>query len=613
MSSAPSRVKRGLLIVGLCLSVPGLVAGLLALTESAGTAPSSYLPIVIGGTGTVIAVETGTLDDGGTMTMLDGLVIGTVTNTITASLQITVARIVPPSQPLFTGTTPLGGYYQISAGEAVFPPLDKPFVLGLPVPPGVPTSNLGVAVLLPSKHLWDADAGVRVWLPMLGTFDTTYRLFLVTLSGLLDEGATFVLIDHPDLEPLIPAQPFVRQTDFTLAANIPYRVDCFGFAGVDDCLPQDEDYVSLELVLDDADLIGTLHFRPPSLNLLLGGVVPIPAGSAIAVALAPYVAYHNIYIEPLTSCGIEGQAARGRYIPSIPSLHICKDPDTAISSGTDILGTIRHELFHAIQFAYPYARTSSFDRWVVEGTAAVAEHSQNTMVRDLDWGLRAVDPSLLLTLSGQTADSINIDKRYLEYQTQDFWAFQGLDAGKGLDYLQPLFEAGLETADVIDVLGDGDYMEAYWLWASNQVMEKSIDLDGALQNPCNYVPGVVEVLPWFNHDWRDIKKREYIVHVEPLSTAVVKMKMDGAYDAGFVWIALNDLGQDPDATKALRYKIYVDGENNCAGIPEGPRLFPQSDGGMTTAEDYYVVISNIDDDAGYDYKIRLELTPIPPN
>ncbi len=123
--------------------------------------------------------------------------------------------------------------------------------------------------------------------------------------------------------------------------------------------------------------------------------------------------------------------------------------------------------------------------WIVEGTAAAAEDSAETMSRSqlLERALHPLD--VRLTASHYLRDD---GPSWIEYRAQDFWVYFGLKNGLGLDYLKPLFARGA-SPDAANSFFAEEYQSSlgaeYWSWVKNQAIEKTIDFDGRLTDPCH--------------------------------------------------------------------------------------------------------------------------------
>ena len=98
----------------------------------------------------------GILPDGGVFQRSFGAIVGVVEGTLTEALPVLLVETTAPTQTLDAGA-PVGAYYLLAAERVALAPVDKPFLIGLPVPDGVITDDLAVAALLPPGSVLDAD------------------------------------------------------------------------------------------------------------------------------------------------------------------------------------------------------------------------------------------------------------------------------------------------------------------------------------------------------------------------------------------------------------------------------------------------------------------------
>ena len=158
-----------------------------------------------------------------------------------------------------------------------------------------------------------------------------------------------------------------------------------------------------------------------------------------------------------------------------------------LSSGNpaddSLRGAIRHELFHAVQWAYPKIGQGSPDDWVVEGTATAAVAFDTEMHRTsvFNYPLREVDGPLE---SGLIDSDTWMKESGYPYETQDFWVYLFLAGGRNanLGTLDLFFKLGATTGSVANRLANDNNSlllfrslgEEYWSWVKNQVMEKTV-------------------------------------------------------------------------------------------------------------------------------------------
>ena len=238
---------------------------------------------------------------------------------------------------------------------------------------------------------------------------------------------------------------------------------------------------------------------------------------------------------------------------------------------------VRHELFHAIQYAYPALsqadeNDSAATRWMIEGTATAAEQSSATMRRNREIVRRPITTPLT-------------DLEYA-YNTQDFWVYTGLARGQSLAYLQPIFTAGGTAEQVYTSLALDD---AYWSWVKNQAIEKTerdiddeVDADDGFEYPkCLLEPRLIQPRQFISYPTASAIEST----LAPLQSAVVAITFEQAVP--FVTVSAEAGAQDAN----LHYKIYdEEGLAGCADLPDdSPRTFRN----MTASSVRFVVLSNV--------------------
>ena len=70
-----------------------------------------------------------------------------------------------------------------------------------------------------------------------------------------------------------------------------------------------------------------------------------------------------------------------------------------------------------------------------------------------------------------------------------------------MSYLDAVLTQGATAGDVVKVLSFGNYLDVYWDYVKNQVMEASIKQSGALGSPCYLYQPVVNQTVDFNYDF----------------------------------------------------------------------------------------------------------------
>ncbi len=374
----------------------------------------------------------------------------------------------------FPNARVLGNYVRVAAERDLATPATEPLLLGLPVPAGVDTERLALAVLVPAEtvHIDTSDEEENdtlaeprdTWVLVDGRFDPEGRRLVTTLTGLPEGGFTAVLVESgafgsPPLE-LWSAGLEHQQV------AVGFEARCVGFADLNranECTAADEAFMTgeLENVFRDLEALG---FLAPELHLEFDIISLNPPG---ALPLT-YVAKLHPYVttgESGTLCLVTmaGSGNHGRYTVSLKRVAVCWGEPELTNGGANYNGpridNLRHEYFHAIQYAYSDSATG----WFKESTAVMAEDSLATMVRDTGRAVRDVD--------------VQMNAKPQWYSLQDFWIYLGMRVNLGLADVIPFLEAGGDEA-ALDAVFASDYpqlgslAEAYWAWVKNQSFEK---------------------------------------------------------------------------------------------------------------------------------------------
>lgn len=576
----PNKYLRNLAIALLALWSAGTPVAIRAADQPEQSVMQEYfLPIVTNGSA---GGTSSTLENGGTVAGPDGVGIGALDDTLDAPIQVSIAATASPGTVVPAPAQVVGGFYQIAAGDNVFVPTESPLLLAFPVPAGADSDHLALAVLQAGGWISDIDESLAAWSFLEGMVDPGRGQFLTTVAGLKQDGDIYTLVEHPDFEspPNIGSPATVTRTP----QFDQFTAHCLNFINPTDCTAAIENVVG-GFLSDVYAHIQTVHdFKDPRLRYMDETLAFDPHSYN-------YLGY-TVYLEPYNYGYCVGHG--GYYEPMSGRLVLCYNPTQGITSNS--LYILVHEFFHATQYAYletlaDYADRSE-EKWVIEGmaTSAMKSYSTNEMLRtDLFGGLHAVD--IPLEYSGGDSD---LD----EYLAQDFWVYYGQRNGLGLSYLESILEQGATSQAVVDVLGGGEFLDDYWNWVKNHVMEPEIDYEGVLGTPCELEPQAVFLPEDFNFEAG--VNVTYPVVVDPLSSLVIKINWDKEYDFATAAVSLG-IGEPPEADLALRYKFYVDGEPNCETVPDRYRTFLDID----PAEDYYAVISNVDHDNSYSYLLRI--------
>jgi hypothetical protein len=210
---------------------------------------------------------------------------------------------------------------------------------------------------------------------------------------------------------------------------------------------------------------------------------------------------------------------------------------------------------------------------VVEGTAEAAIESETEMHRTLNRDPRPVNVPLTIP-KGAPGTAAEL----YPYQAQDFWVylFQANHRALPLGELGSFLGRGSSTASVAQVLASPPstfYLGLggeYWIWVKNQVLEKTVNFDGALTNPCvldlsrfdkSGKGGAFLSWPASDHVFGDL---------DGLEAMLVTIQFTAP--ANNVTITAEGGGGE----NVLAYKVFRDKEADCADpekSPDGKRQF----------------------------------------
>jgi hypothetical protein len=415
---------------------------------------------------------------------------------------------------------------------------------------------------------------------------------LTTLASLDQAGETITLVDQPGItSPSVAGQAIPDQSAQPQFKQ--FIVECLYFSNPADCTSDME--VTVEGYLSDIydHIQGDLKFHEPRLRFLDETLTFDPNSQSSLGYMA--------YIEPFDTGECAAAHAGGYYNPEEGRLVLCLNP--ALGLDPTAVHTVIHEYFHATQYGYPNVLKDRVNRqdepWIIEGMAMSAEESffSTEMLRSTVGGwidLHKVD----VPMTSQ--------KYYYEYFAQDFWVYAGDYLGLALSYLDAVLTYGARTQDVVTVLGNGNYLDIYWDYVTNQAEEPDITQSGASGSPCFLYQQVVNSTVDFNYDFYN-HPYQILNTLDPLTSVVVQVNWDFNY-TGADGAAMPTDPNDALARAALRFKLYQDGESGCESIPDGRRTFMNID----KNKKYYVVISNVDPLAAHNYLVGFETWPVPP-
>lgn len=564
----------------------------LPLVSSGGGAPSGFPPAPQA----EASPQTLELVDGGVVTGVDGVSLGAVAGTLSTTLHISITHTTAPTPTIITDPQIHGPYYHLTADENVLLcDQARGFVLGLPVPDGVPTQTLAIAAISPQSSDWAIVSGLYV---------AQSDLMLVPLSGLTEAGLTAVLVEgpgfssHPEPATASPESTSQFEAQPQQVNNVPeFIIACEGDATVCSDVKDFLDLVYIEM--------SDMGYSDPNIPCALQviGLNP-PVTECIPDS-------HRVYVFT-ASCEL-ADAPSGRYLSHLDKAWLDPSFVLCLSSSSQLFNVdkraIRYHYFQATQYGWPEhlpvwtdwingdVRYQHND-WVVDSTATAAMISiPAEMESTNDYERRPVDVPLT-----------SIEEDY-EFRAQDFWVFVGKSQAAGLTLIEPLFEQyGVTTQATIDWFERPSiFQDFYWNWAKNQVMlEDNVLLnDDDTGDPCTY-QGHVEELYYNQLLWNDhLGLTNAPGTLQPLTAHVIELLPAGQRP---VVVAV----RDPKTTGVpdnLRYKVYVDGEAGCELVADNePRTFSEEDWDVIVVNQsrVIVVVANADPDEDQKYEITVE-------
>lgn len=510
------------------------------------------------------------LDSGGYVEVLDGIRLAASEDALESPVELDATRVDAPFAvtPLPPGVEAVGEAFRLAGDRDAYAVGDALIVIGVPVPSGTPTEDLALAVLQPPDALDDGDGDNAEWILLPGTFDADSETLAVGLGAILSEGSTMVLVRSPDHDSVATSTQQIDPAQI-IEFEEGFRVRCVGFSG-GACTATDRS--TTETALDEvyAAWVEGLGFPEPRLTrrVEIAGWIPL------RVRVGPY----EYELRNFTRSECQNTNGRGRYLRNSRVAYTCYDASQAAPAHR----TTRHEFFHALQYGYPehLDNRSSISNAVAEGTARAAETSQVVFQRS-PRTLRSIDSRLFTTGGAIGAD----------YLAQDFWIYLGFRFGMGLDYLQPILEAGATTTMVDTVLSTHagypenlTLPEAYWAWAKNQAFEKTIDIGGGvLGDSCTLNTDVVTPI----NVVYDVAALPAPVTATLAPTSSLLLEIDFAAATGGYDAAL-DVQSTLQADTLAKFYTDATGTTACETDPEG-RTHSVSVEGATTR---YLLVSN---------------------
>jgi hypothetical protein len=421
---------------------------------------------------------TDTLEAAASVVRPSGFALAAPAGTLAAPQPIWIEEVAAPDEPMLLGASVSGSYYNVGAQCTTQATAGTHFVVTLPVPPSANTTRLAVAALVPASGLHDGAESGSVWLPLTGGYDAARAVYSVAVTGLSHEGVTFALIEDSS----VVAPPAESARVFGS-----FWVGCFGL-GAQICGPRQQSDVSR--ALHEALVVFRQQGFPDPYVTRRNPLDPFTAFEPYPAQLVP--SWSRACVTR------SGGTAKAFYSTGTGTLYFCIDPVSGIYPTAELRGYARHELFHAIQYAFPNVLNNAPSAWVMEGTAVAAMGWDGLMHRASGagaWSLRSVDVGL-------ATEALDPATAMRPYEAQDFWVhlFRSTSPNGGrrnlpLGELVSFFERGASTQSVADrfenpaTLGYGTLSNEYWAWVKNQAYERTdVDFDGALTDPCKLGP-----------------------------------------------------------------------------------------------------------------------------
>lgn len=488
------------------------------------------------------------LEPGSTISGVDGVTIGAPEGALNETIEVFIEKVDDPRAEVpfpeyLAHVDVVGNFYGISAGWNFSASDENCLLLGLPVPTGIPTDDLAVLVLVPPDSVFtdepDNPASLR-WITLSGTYDAQSGLFGIQLPSLTDVMISLALIEVG--------------VDWT-EGNL-FKVGSIGFNDTES--PESHREMTLEALNSAyAAYVTRMGFREPDLRHPVKLISWFP----------PIITLDENHYEYLLTKG----AAYGEYDP-YTRVAFTRYP--GVPDEPDLIGA-NHELFHAIQFAYPALRDNLDDFWALrrpmEAAATAAELSLDGLTRSNHTVFSGREPHPV-TWGLWSSDTIDTT----DYAAQDFLVYLGKQIAPvdpQLNFMIPWFQQGGLIVDLDAALHAGSTFnslgDAYWQWAKNQAFEKQVilGLDDADHNyetvphgeSCSWSEHGYTISTYFSPDTWTWGVNTTNFKVEPLSSRVYELILNPGDTTYAVTSTVNST--DPD----VEFKFYETGDTGSEG------------------------------------------------
>lgn len=393
--------------------------------------------------------------DGGIVEGPDGFALGVPQGNLATEVEVTLARTPHPTIPFGAEITPLGRSYRLESDTDAYGSLPTgQYLVALPVPEGVASDHLALAVLDPGETR--LDGGEDIWLYVEGRFLSDDSLFVAPHPALLTAGDVVRLVsaDRFASPPPDPSGTSGVATQQTCSGWFP-GFDVDAGTGVSDATAT---FVAARL--DQALASYRSRGFDPFLLELSGDIVTKWTNPPTIIALDCSTVRYRAHLR------IVSGRVSGGYHPQRKTLILYTSRSTPLSELTD---TIYHELFHAIQNAH-LGVAEVMDparKYFLEGSAALAERSRTSFVKSAEYGPRFVD--IPLDDRGDCPTCLGLEP----YETQDFWMYVADQHTFDFPaFMKSFFDGASVAPDTVDGVLRGPFgtslPERYLDWSRQQ-------------------------------------------------------------------------------------------------------------------------------------------------
>jgi len=510
-----------------------------------------------------------------------GLVLAASAESLKETIGISISSSSEnPKAELAEGLSVVGEFFVIES-SADLRLGSSPFGAGLPVPESANVERLKVAVwasLDEAVSLHEQEG----WQLLSGVYDASRSLFLVPHYAFSEASNVYVLVEDA-LGQKVTVSP-TASTELNTQAITPdfvfnWRLSCF-----------DSNFQPKPFVNDIAQFLSdsyleflSLGFKKPAIQEEITGFdwgsLSFTYKDVFEVDLKAIFTTPN-KSEPTEDCESTGSITNlGVYKPSSRLIVICIDTANGNSFSED---TVRHEYFHATQYAYSAMRNTWAKRWfsMVEGTATLAGSSPTGGLARDNRTLMPVDVPLL---------SFSDTKLY-QYRSQDFYYFLADQFNQSdVGFLKNFLAKGAGSSEISQAIASFNDTEltnlktAYWAWAQNQALVKSFNPNSFLGTSCKLEPAVATPSSMRFYANESVLSRESSQQVAPLSSKLIAFTFDeqiGSYTA--------DLRIDTSGTTGLKV-MFVD-PDDCSSAAEQSSFSVSVP--VNTSKVIYALVSN---------------------